>query len=94
MAKKKVKLNDIIIVNPGEKIPLDGIIINGASHLDTKNLTGESKPLSVKKGDTVLSGTINIESILEILAKMNSKATFYITGKIAHQHIKLVQQVK
>lgn len=66
VSTKKVKLNDIIIVNPGEKIPLDGIIINGTSHLDTKNLTGESKPLSVKKGDTVLSGTINIESILEI----------------------------
>ena len=66
VSTKKVKLNDIIIVNPGEKLPLDGIIINGVSHLDTKNLTGEPKPLSVKKGDTVLSGTINIESILEI----------------------------
>ena len=72
VSAKKVKLNDIIIVNPGEKIPLNGIIINGASHLDTKNLTGESKPLSVKKGDTVLSGTINIESILEI----NSTSTY------------------
>ena len=72
VSTKKVKLNDIIIVNPGEKIPLDGIIINGASHLDTKNLTGESKPLSVKKGDTVLSGTINMESILEI----NSTSTY------------------
>ena len=72
VSTKKVKLNDIIIVNPGEKIPLDGIIINGASHLDTKNLTGESKPLSVKKGATVLSGTINIESILEI----NSTSTY------------------
>lgn len=72
VSTKKVKLNDIIIVNPGEKISLDGIIINGASHLDTKNLTGESKPLSVKKGDTVLSGTINIESILEI----NSTSTY------------------
>ena len=72
VSTKKVKLNDIIIVNPGEKIPLDGIIINGVSHLDTKNLTGESKPLSVKKGDTVLSGTINIESILEI----NSTSTY------------------
>lgn len=72
VSTKKVKLNDIIIVNPGEKIPLDGIIINGASHLDTKNLTGESKPLSVKKGDIVLSGTINIESILEI----NSTSTY------------------
>lgn len=72
ISTKKVKLNDIIIVNPGEKIPLDGIIINGVSHLDTKNLTGESKPLSVKKGDTVLSGTINIEGILEI----NSTSTY------------------
>ena len=72
VSTKKVKLNDIIIVNPGEKIPLDGIIINGASHLDTKNLTGESKPLSVKKGDTVLSGTINIEGIL----KINSTSTY------------------
>lgn len=72
VSTKKVKLNDIIIVNPGEKIPLDGIIINGVSHLDTKNLTGESKPLSVKKNDTVLSGTINIEGILEI----NSTSTY------------------
>lgn len=72
VSTKKVKLNDIIIVNPGEKIPLDGIIINGVSHLDTKNLTGESKPLSVKKGDIVLSGTINIEGILEI----NSTSTY------------------
>ena len=63
---KKVKLDEIIIVNPGEKIPLDGIIVKGSSHLDTKNLTGESIPCKVKEKDKVLSGTINLDSVLEI----------------------------
>lgn len=63
---EEVKIDDIIVVNPGEKIPLDGKIINGASTLDTKALTGESLPKEVLEGDEAISGTINLTSQLEI----------------------------
>ncbi len=59
-----VKINQIILVKPGEKIPLDGEIIDGSSQLDTSPLTGESFPKDVNKGDAVLSGTINKSGLL------------------------------
>ena len=61
-----VKTGDIIVVKPGERIPLDGVVIYGESQLDTKALTGESIPRLVKKNETVLSGCINLNSVLEI----------------------------
>lgn len=61
-----VKIGDIILIKPGEKIPLDGIIIEGESFIDTKALTGESVPRSVKSGENVLSGTINQTGILKV----------------------------
>lgn len=63
---EEVKIDDIIVVNPGEKISLDGKIIKGASTLDTKALTGESLPKEVLEGDEAISGTINLTSQLEI----------------------------
>ena len=63
---EEVKIGETIIVKKGEKIPLDGIIIKGNSKLDNSSLTGESKLVSVKEQDEVLSGTINIGNILEI----------------------------
>lgn len=63
---EEVKIDDIIVVSPGEKIPLDGKIIKGASTLDTKALTGESLPKEVLEGDEAISGTINLTSQLEI----------------------------
>lgn len=62
----EVKINDIIIIKVGEKVPLDGIIIEGSSHLDTSSLTGESKLVSVKSGDQILSGSINTDCILKV----------------------------
>ena len=62
----KVKVGEIIIVKPGEKIPLDGKIIKGNSSLDTSLITGESKPIDVYQGDSVNNGTINLTSVLEI----------------------------
>ncbi len=62
----EVDLNETILVKPGEKIPLDGVIIKGSSKLNTMALTGESLPQSVSKNDTVLNGCINLEGILEI----------------------------
>lgn len=62
----EVAIGDIITVVVGEKIPLDGIIVEGTSSLNTSALTGESKPRSVKVNDEVISGCINMESPLKI----------------------------
>lgn len=61
-----VNIGDIIIIKPGEKIPLDGIIINGSSFLDTSALTGESVLREVFEGDEVLSGSVNVGGLLKI----------------------------
>lgn len=62
------KVGDIFVVSPGEKVALDGIVIKGESHLDTSSLTGEAVPRSVYKNSEVLSGTINLEGVLEVKA--------------------------
>lgn len=66
ISPEKVKVGDLIIVQPGEKIPLDGIVKKGSSTLDTSALTGESLPQKVIKNDQVLSGCINKTGILTI----------------------------
>ena len=63
---EEVKIGETIIVKPGEKVPLDGIIIKGRSMLDTSSLTGESLPREVKENDEILSGCINKNGLLEI----------------------------
>ena len=72
---KKIKVDDILVVKPGEKIPLDGTIIEGTSHLDTSSLTGESKPRKVSTADYVLSGCINQENVLKVKANTTYKTT-------------------
>ena len=72
---KKVEEKDILLIKPGEKIPLDGIILEGESHLDTSSLTGESKPKHVSVNDKVLSGCINQENILKIKATSTYKTS-------------------
>ena len=62
----KVKVGDIILIKPGEKIPLDGIVVEGSSTLNTLALTGEVVPKSVSVNDEVLSGCINNEGILKV----------------------------
>ena len=66
VAPETVVIGDIILVKPGEKIPLDGEIIDGNSQLDTSALTGESVPRTVKVGETVLAGTINQTGVLTV----------------------------
>lgn len=63
---EEVKLNEILIVKTGEKIPLDGIVIDGSSHLDTSALTGESMPILVQKDSEILGGSINLGNTLKI----------------------------
>lgn len=62
----EVEVGSIIVVQPGEKIPLDGEIVDGSSALNTSALTGESKPREVAVGDEVLSGSINMSGVLKI----------------------------
>lgn len=61
-----VKIGQIIIVKPGEKVPLDGIVVEGTSNSDTMALTGESVPRKVKENDEVLSGCINKDGLLKL----------------------------
>ena len=63
---EEVKIGDIIVVKQGEKIPLDGIIVKGTASLNTAALTGESKLSEVNENDEVLSGSINVDGLIEI----------------------------
>ena len=62
----EIKVGDIIVVQPGEKVPIDGTVVSGMSTLDTAALTGESAPVDVEEGSDVISGTINLNGVLEI----------------------------
>ena len=76
VSPEKIKVGEIIVVKPGEKVPLDGKIVNGASTFDTSALTGESLPREAKAGDDVLSGFINKTGLIEIqVAKVFSEST-------------------
>lgn len=66
VSPRQVKVGDIITVNTGEKIPLDGIVTEGHASLDTSALTGESVPRTVSTGDSVISGCINLNGVLKI----------------------------
>lgn len=61
-----IKTNDIIVINPGEKVPLDGVVVDGTSMIDTSSLTGESKPKRLSINDEILSGSINLDSVLKV----------------------------
>lgn len=61
-----VEIGTDIIVNPGEKVPIDGVVVSGESTLNTSALTGESVPRSVKSGDEIISGCINLTGVLRI----------------------------
>ena len=71
-----IKEGDYIVVKPGEKVPLDGTIVEGESSIDTKALTGESMPVDMRKGDQVLSGSINGQSLIVVeVTKIFSEST-------------------
>lgn len=61
-----VEIGTVIVVQPGEKIPIDGIVVSGNSTLNTSALTGESLPREVHEGDTVISGCVNLSGLLRI----------------------------
>ena len=81
-------INDIAIVRPGEKIPLDGIVINGESSVNQAAITGESMPVHKKIGDSVYAGTLNEHGYLEIIVTKRSEDT--IVSKI----VRLVEEAE
>jgi len=71
-----VNIDDVIVIKPGEKVPLDGIVIEGDSMIDTSALTGESVPRNVSELDVVLSGSINLNGMLKVrVSKIYSDST-------------------
>lgn len=70
---KDVHIDDIIVIKPGEKVPLDGLVIEGKSSMDTSNITGESVPRNIQAGDTLLSGFVNNEGLLRMQVKKEFK---------------------
>ena len=62
----EVEIGSVIIVQPGEKVPIDGVILEGTSSLNTSALTGESLPVDAKAGDEIISGCINMTGVLKI----------------------------
>jgi Cu+-exporting ATPase len=81
-----VEVGDIVVVKPGEKIPVDGVIIEGTSSIDEKMITGESIPVTKRKGDKVIGGTLNKTGLIKIKATAIGKET------VLAQIIKIVEE--
>ena len=81
-----VKIGDNLLVKPGEKIPVNGIVTSGESQIDASPITGESKPVKVKTGNEVVSGSINLSSVLYIKPEKEYK------DSMASQIIDLVHE--
>ncbi|AUB54948.1 ATPase [Methanobacterium subterraneum] len=83
-----VNLDELVVIRPGDKVPLDGLVVRGISAVDQSPITGESMPVTKRKGDQVFAGTINTEGYLEI--RVNRKSNETIISRI----IELVRQSK
>lgn len=84
----ELRKGDIVLVKPGEKIPSDGVIIEGETSVNEAMLTGESKPVYKKKGDNVIGGAINLEGSIKVKIEKTGKETYLM------QVIELVKQAQ
>lgn len=82
---KEARVGDLFLVKPGEKVPLDGVIVSGNTSLDTSSLTGESIPREVNAGDTVLSGFVNGSGLITV------KATSEFSNSTASKIINMLE---
>ena len=62
----EVEIGETVVIRPGERVPLDGVVVKGRSSLDTKALTGESMPAEIGEGENIVSGSINLNGLLEV----------------------------
>ena len=83
---KKVKLGDVFEVKPGEVVPLDGVVVSGNSNIDMSSLTGESMPVVVSKNSKILSGSVNLDGII------NVKVTALYKDSMATKIIEIMEQ--
>ena len=84
----QLKKDDIVMVKPGEKVPVDGIVIEGTSHLDESMLTGESKPVKKEKNDNVIGGSVNSNGSLTIQVLSAGKDSYL------HKVVTLVEEAQ
>lgn len=84
----ELKVGDIVLVKPGEKIPIDGIVIEGETSVNESMLTGESKPVSKKKNDKVIGGSINFDGSIKVKVSKTGKDT------TLNQIVELVRQAQ
>ena len=84
----QIRVDDIILVKPGEKVPVDGIIIEGKTHIDEKVVTGESFPVGKEVGDEVIGATVNQEGLIKFRAMKVGKDT------LLHQIITMVEEAQ
>ncbi len=70
-----LKIGDIILIKPGEKVPIDGIVVEGETNINESMITGESKPIHKKKGDKVIGGSINFDGSMKIKVSKTGKDT-------------------
>lgn len=84
----EIKVDEIIVVRPGEKIPVDGIIVEGKTHIDEKVVTGESFPVGKQMGDEVIGATVNQEGLIRFKATKIGKDT------LLHQIITMVEEAQ
>lgn len=83
----KIQIGDFLVVRPGDRVPVDGIVVSGASALDESLLTGETKAVSKKEGDSVFSGSINTGN-----GSLKMKATSQVTDSTVAQLAKKVEE--
>ncbi len=85
VSPKDVKIGDIIMIGPGEKVPIDGVVVDGVSNIDVSKLTGESLPKFIHAGEEILSGSINIDGALKV------KTTKIFSDSTAAKILRLVE---
>ncbi len=83
-----LKPEDIVLVKPGEKVPADGIVVEGSTHINEALLTGESKPVPKKEGDRVIGGSINLEGAVKVKVERTGEETYL------SQVLKLVREAQ
>lgn len=77
---EKVQVGDHLLVKPGDVVPVDGTILSGQSSLDEASLTGESRPVDKVVGDTLMSGSVNGDGSLEMVADQRAEDSQYQTS--------------
>ncbi|AAC07161.1 heavy metal translocating P-type ATPase [Aquifex aeolicus] len=85
---EKLKKGDLVLVRPGEKIPTDGTVVEGNTHVDESMLTGESRPVPKKPGDKVIGGSVNLEGSIKVRVEKTGEETYL------KQVIKLVKEAQ